>query len=347
MTDYYMAAERLRLALPMMAQKKVSATPINYAVFYEYVSKTNELLNDEVDRLMAQHGAISDDVCKEVYDKKLMAFELESLQKMQQGLRSIVDALLVTLKDSDDEAARYVGVLDGISQGLTQDIEPNKLMDMVDLLSQETQSMRNTQAHMKKNIEGNQHEVTRLKKELEQAKIEATTDALTGLMNRKAIDESLYEEVARDPKSRKTDLCVLVIDIDKFKRINDKHGHLVGDKVIRYVANMIKTNVNLEAKVARFGGEEFVVLLPDANLTTAVNVAENIRKAQEKGKLVTNGANEAIGKVTVSVGVTNYSVGESVDAFIDRADKALYQAKTKGRNCVVHTPCNMTVVKSA
>lgn len=347
MTDYYMAAERLRMALPMMAQKKVSATPINYAVFYEYVSKTNELLNDELDRLMAQHSEITDEVCQEVYDKKLMAFELASLQKMQQGLRNIVDALLVTLKDTDSESSRYVDVLDNISQGLTQDVEPGQLLTMVNLLSQETQSVRNAHVHMKRDIESNQHEVARLKQELERAKIEATTDALTGLMNRKALDEAMKEEIRRDKEERAHDLCLLIVDIDKFKRINDNHGHLIGDKVIRYVANMIKTNAHADAKVARFGGEEFVVLLPDASLTTATNVAENIRKAQERGKLITSSTDEPIGKVTVSIGVTNYAVGETQESFVDRADKALYQAKTKGRNCVVQSSCTMSIVQTA
>lgn len=347
MTDYHLAAERLRLALPIMSQKKVSATPINYAVFYEYVSKTNELLNDELDQLIAKQDVVSDEDCQTLYDKKLMAFELETLKKMQQGIRKVVDAMLLTLQDADKGTEQYVGVLDNISKDLTLDVAPEQLISMVKMLNEETNIVRNTQAHMKRDIEGNQEEVERLKHELEKARQEATTDALTGLLNRKAMDEVLREETQRDKESRDEDLCVLMLDIDKFKRINDSYGHLVGDKVIRYVANVIKKNANAEAKVARFGGEEFVVLLPDVSLSTAVNIAENIRKAQEKGRLVTTSANETIGKVTISVGVTHYAAGEPIDTFIERADKALYQAKTTGRNRVVQSVHNLSLVEAS
>ena len=347
MTDYQKAAERLRLALPLMAQKKVSATPINYAVFFEYVSKTNELLNDELDKLMSKHEVISDEFCQQLYDKKMMAFELETLRKMQQGLRKIVDALLLTIKQADKGAEQYVAALDNVSRDLTVDVQPEQLLSMVNRLSEETSIVRNVQAHIRGDIEGNQEEVERLKQELEKARQEATTDALTGLLNRKAMDEILREKVLGQGKDRQEDLCLLILDIDKFKSINDNYGHLVGDKVIRYVASVIQGNVNADAKAARFGGEEFLVLLPDASLTTAMNIAENIRKAQERGHLVTTSANEAIGKVTISIGVTNYLSGESLEKFIDRADKALYQAKTKGRNRVVLSPRELKGVETA
>ena len=344
MSDYKKAAESLRLALPLMAEKKVSANPVNYAVFYEYVSKTNELLNSELDNLMANNDSLSNELCQELYEKKLVAFELETLRKMQFGLRNIVDTLLTTLKNVDDGTESFVQTLDGISGDLTQDVEADKLLSIVNQLSQETKQVRERHTQFKSNVEENQKEVVALRQELEKVRQEATTDALTGLLNRKSLDGIMQDAFAQQ-KGEQTGLSMLIVDIDKFKRINDNYGHLVGDKVIRYIAHTIKTNVPPHAKVFRFGGEEFVVLLPHTCMSVAAEVAETIRQAQEKGKLITTSSNDTIGQVTVSIGVTSFSLSDSQETFIDRADKALYKAKTDGRNCVVQMPALVSLGK--
>lgn len=330
MTDYNKAAEALRLALPLMAEKKVAATPVNYAVFFEYVSKTNEQLNAELETVMAANATLPNDIIEELYDKRLLEFELAKLRKMQQGLRTIVDAILCTLKETDNESARYLGSLDDITQELTHEVDAEKLLNIVHQLSRETRQVQDKQSRMKQDMAANQQEVLALRRELEKVRQEATVDPLTGLLNRKALDNAVKEQIGADQE-----LCALIIDIDKFKRINDTYGHLVGDKVIRYVASTIKNNVPADAIVSRFGGEEFVVLLPARSLAVALDVAEKVRKAQEKGSLITSTSNETIGKVTVSIGVASHVRNESIESFFDRADKALYQAKTNGRNCVV------------
>jgi diguanylate cyclase len=126
--------------------------------------------------------------------------------------------------------------------------------------------------------------------------------------------------------------CVLMIDIDHFKKINDTYGHLVGDKVIRFVADTLKKQVKGKDTVARFGGEEYVILLPETTLSGALSVAENIRSAIEKTRIKRLETDEAISQVMVSIGVARYLPGESTDQLLDRADAALYTSKSKGRN---------------
>ncbi len=334
MTDYDKAGEKLRLALPIMAKKQVAVTPVNYAIFYEYVSQTNELLNTELDKLIPDNQPITDETCQALYDKKLLAFEVEKLKKTQQGLRNIVDAILKALMEAGNETSHYDNVLGKISNDLTSDVAPEKLLSIVNTLTQETKQVKNTHLRFKADIENNQQEVAMLREELEKVRQEATTDGLTGLLNRRTLDNQLPKEIIHS-KQANTALSILLIDIDKFKLVNDNYGHLVGDKVIRYIAKTIKTNVSDETEVFRFGGEEFCVLLPNTSMTEAMNIAENIRKAQEKGELIASSSNERIGRVTVSTGVATYLKNESIESFIDRADKALYQAKSKGRNRVV------------
>ncbi len=337
MTDYDKAGEKLRLALPIMAKKRVAVTPVNYAIFYEYVSQTNELLNAELDKFILDPQPISDEVCQTLYDKKLLAFEVEKLKKTQQGLRNIVDAILKALMETGNETSRYDNVLGKISNDLTSDIEPEKLLSIVDILAQETKQVKNSHLRFKADIESNQHEVAMLREELEKVRQEATTDGLTGLLNRRTLDSHLPKEITHS-KQTNTALSILLIDIDKFKLVNDNYGHLVGDKVIRYIAKTIKTTVSDKTEVFRFGGEEFCVLLPNTDSAEALNIAENIRKAQEKDQLIASNNNERIGRVTVSIGIATYLQNESIESFIDRADRALYQAKSKGRNRAICAP---------
>ena len=128
--------------------------------------------------------------------------------------------------------------------------------------------------------------------------------------------------------------CVVIGDIDKFKSINDTYGHLTGDKIIKAVATSIANQTKGKDLAARFGGEEFVVLLPETPLSGGVAVAELIRKCIEKARFVNAKSGEELRRVTISLGVTELIHGEPLEAAIARADAALYRAKEGGRNRV-------------
>lgn len=162
-------------------------------------------------------------------------------------------------------------------------------------------------------------------------------DPLTGVNNRRYVEQRLAEEIGRT-RRRAGDFCCLYIDIDHFKRINDSFGHLSGDEVLREVASRVKTELRLSDTLGRFGGEEFVVLLPETHLADACNVAERIR-AGIADKLFLIGQNEH--RVTVSIGAANLDIAVPDQAIkllgqqmLAQADKALYQAKGSGRNRV-------------
>ncbi len=123
-------------------------------------------------------------------------------------------------------------------------------------------------------------------------------------------------------------------DIDFFKKINDTYGHLLGDKVIRAVAQVIHANVKGRDIAARVGGEEFAVLLPETTVTGAKALAEQIRTAVARGRIHRGDRDEQIGGVTLSIGVAMAEPEEALEALIGRADAALYEAKRTGRNRV-------------
>ena len=160
----------------------------------------------------------------------------------------------------------------------------------------------------------------------------AITDGLTGIYVRRHFIERLNEELARC-KKHGFELSLLMIDLDHFKLCNDTYGHLVGDIALKEIAKIMKEHVRQVDLVGRYGGEEFVIALPDTDKKSAINVAERIRSSVEKHKF--RAYDETIA-ITISIGVANFPEnGEEIPTLIDRADQSLYKAKEEGRNRVV------------
>ncbi len=164
---------------------------------------------------------------------------------------------------------------------------------------------------------------------LKQVEHQATTDALTGQLNRRALDALLHRCVG-EAEHRSFRFSILMLDIDHFKRINDTHGHPVGDQALRAVAARVSAQLRAGDSCARYGGEEFFVLLPGASLAQACEIAERIRAALSHGALATNPPLV----VTASVGVAEYTRGMQVEGVLAAADGAVYVAKRSGRNQV-------------
>lgn len=154
----------------------------------------------------------------------------------------------------------------------------------------------------------------------------ATTDQLTGLRNRRSLEEILKYEMAK--RENKDNLALILIDIDFFKEVNDTYGHDVGDHVLVKLSEIFKAHVRIEDTIGRWGGEEFILVLPNTGIDGAIEVAERIRYAVEKYEF------EDIGKMTISAGVTVKLYDESIEHAFIRVDHGLYQAKNEGRNKV-------------
>lgn len=158
----------------------------------------------------------------------------------------------------------------------------------------------------------------------------ATTDKLTGVANRHLF-EVLFKQAHNQSKRNKTSLSIIMLDIDFFKSVNDRYGHPTGDLVLKTMAKTIKENIRDADILFRWGGEEFLIILPECNLSSATNIAEKTRKIVQELNNIYSG--ESI-SITISLGVVSMSGAINVDELLNYADKALYQAKQKGRNRV-------------
>jgi diguanylate cyclase len=155
------------------------------------------------------------------------------------------------------------------------------------------------------------------------------TDPLTGLPNRREFNERLEERMSAWNRRREV-FSLLLIDVDHFKKLNDRYGHLAGDQVLAAIGRALRVAVRREDAVARYGGEEFAILLPATTLEQSVQVAEKVREAVGRVAVNSNGQQIA---VTVSGGLATIEPTERVENLIQRADSALYAAKAAGRNC--------------
>ncbi|MUH00787.1 diguanylate cyclase [Scytonema sp. UIC 10036] len=185
--------------------------------------------------------------------------------------------------------------------------------------------LKSKQEELKKSL----IEQGKLVKQLEEL---AITDPLTGIWNRRYLYKQAEMEFQRAQRYHQA-FSILMIDIDRFKRINDSYGHNVGDAALKALVPTVKSSLRKTDSFGRFGGEEFLLLLPETYFDTALAIAERIRKSVEK-LIIT--AQEKMISITVSIGVSSYKLGDpTVETIIQRADAALYQAKNQGRNLVI------------
>ncbi|UZE06380.1 GGDEF domain-containing protein [Pseudomonas corrugata] len=245
-------------------------------------------------------------------------------REMDTQIREQVDGLQSSMQEADD--------LEGLKQVLENHLE-GLLGTMDQHQKQRDQREQEVSSRLKslaERVAVMEQEAQVVRENLEEQRQKALIDPLTGLPNRAAWAERLEHEVAQWQRHGNS-LLLAMLDLDHFKRINDNYGHLAGDRVLKIIATVLRKRLRGSDFIARFGGEEFVLLVPDTPLASGAKLAEVLRAAIEacpfhfKGEPVT---------ITVSMGMTAFKPGEHSDLVLKRADQALYRAKSAGRNRV-------------
>ena len=224
----------------------------------------------------------------------------------------------VPIVDPDGYAVGALCVLDRTTREFTrEDLE--SLADFASIVEDEMSIKRADSAYRA------------LISQVEKLRLKAFVDPLTNVWNRRAIFELLGRETARAERSD-TSLSICMLDLDHFKEVNDEHGHLIGDQVLIEAALRLNSSVRDYDAIGRYGGEEFLVVLPEANLEQATKLAERLRLSVSSQPFDTDKSRPIT--VTVSIGVAQWQTNGDIKSLIGWADKALYEAKNKGRNRV-------------
>ncbi|MBL7003315.1 MAG: GGDEF domain-containing protein [Gammaproteobacteria bacterium] len=327
------ASEYLRLALAQLTKFKAAATPVNYSLLYEYVAGRDSKLVDNLDAILAKGETLNPDRAQDLY---IQTFYNEYLadERLREGLLSTVAQVIGAVIDIAGKTKLSNSKLELHIGKLAKSSDAGDTLRAVSDILNDTREFVTESKELESDLLSSVEDINRLKKELNDARHEATVDSLTQLNNRRCFDEEINKLIANHDVND-GDFCLVMTDIDHFKKVNDEHGHLVGDKVLSSFARILKSKVRGSDFCARFGGEEFVILLPKTMMANAFSVSENIRTTIENYRLKLKRSGLLLGTITASFGVACHRKNEPVDDFIERCDKALYRAKRLGRNRTV------------
>ncbi|WP_135075843.1 diguanylate cyclase [Terasakiella sp. SH-1] len=329
------ALEYANNAVEKMREIGVPANPNNFTVWFHYYSGTFPDLKRTLDILLDNQQEFTETRNSEIFQK---FFTLDQESAM----------LHDTTARMEGELSRIVGVLDGAEDdfaGLNVQLRDfqEKIADceINDDMAHALHSLngqigqvlaRNTS--LEEELRSSIKEIDELKEDLERMRREAMTDGLTGIANRKLFDLELRKS-SMNAMASGEDLALLMIDVDHFGRFNQHFGHQVGDQVLKLVAVTIGECIKGQDTAARYGGDEFSVILPRTNLENATRLAENICKRVSSKNVVNRSTGERLGKITMSAGVALFEYGEPISQLLVRADRALHQAMSGGHNQVL------------
>jgi diguanylate cyclase len=262
----------------------------------------------------------------------------QSLTDAKSTLKSLMTTFIDRLGEITASTGEYHHKIEGYSQKISK---TDNLTDLSHLLEDIMLDTRVIQASAmrsheelvstRKQVEESEAKIRQLEEELTQVSELVREDQLTGALNRRGMDEAFEREATRANRSQ-SPLCLALLDIDNFKRLNDTLGHQAGDSALIHLSKVIQTALRPSDSVARYGGEEFVILLPDVRLEEAAATIERLQRELTKQFFLH--ANERI-LVTFSAGVAQRAPQESQEDLIARADKAMYRAKKEGKNRVI------------
>jgi len=330
------SAQCLKKVIPMMSNYQIPFTPVNYAIWYCYAVGKNPEFNLRLDNILNDYGTCPANKAKLLFDEFLSDKDLALFHEISSNFQETIDEVKSGIDDTLNNSKSFSTLLSECNSGLYQfknnsEESYDEILNIVDQLSSQSLLMQTNAQSFQQKLELAYAEITYLKEALLTTKKTACIDSLTGLYNRGSFDEDI-NSFCLDGASPDSLSTLIFMDIDHFKQFNDDFGHQKGDDVLKVVANKLTNACQEPAKAYRYGGEEFCVLSKFTSLSAAFEFAEKIRKSIAKLSVKAKGSGKSVRFISASFGIAFYNKDKVIESFIERADKALYLAKDKGRN---------------
>jgi diguanylate cyclase len=329
------SAEILRRALQLMSPHKAGYHPVSYAVWYEHAGELNPALSRDLDKLLAADTLLSDaEICR-LHALHIAGRDVQAFELAQSQLREVLGESEKQAVQAERTLKRFTVNLDEAVEDIRRDAQgAGGIAEKLGSVLAEASQLQSVLGALHQQLARQRQEVDHVMARLERAQTEPLRDPLTGLKNLHGLRRAVE---ARD-SAELAGVAFLAIDIDYFKRVNDTHGHVVGDKVLAKVAEVLREHMTGEDMAARLGGDEFALLLPGKSLTAAAALAEAIRATAMRTVITRADGMQYVGAVTLSIGVAIGESGDTLESLRHRADEALYDAKDGGRNRVALAP---------
>ncbi len=327
-------AELLRLALGHMGKHPAAFNPLTFTLWYEYAASINPELITALDLALTKPAPIDDALVHKLYEEHIVSVDAEAVERIGVDMERLMRSVVHTASQTGHHAGAFGAQLTGLTEALAAN-DAEALAPKLSEVLASASVMKNSVDSLQKKVSASQEEIARLRGDLERARGEALLDPLTGIFNRRGFEQKLQALITGNRTSDDTH-CLVMLDIDHFKKVNDTHGHLMGDRVIQAVGEILRVSVTQEAHAAaRYGGEEFAILMPSASVDQSASLAESVRERTKAIKIRKRDTQEVLFSVTLSGGVASLQPCDDAAALIARADAALYQAKQTGRDRVV------------
>jgi diguanylate cyclase len=302
------------------------------SIWYEHVSGMNPPLSDALTARLAAREPLTEEDVYRLHARHIYMRDVKMLESLQQRLRNLLEDTAQAAVTAGQSTGRYSRALRRSHSDLNAASSLEAMRHIVDQLLGETVRMEFSTQALAEKLEARGKEVSVLTEQLERAQTEALLDPLCGLANRRGFELAVAE--ASGSNHELAGAAMLLADVDHFKQLNDTHGHLLGDKALRIIAQIMRASIKGRDIAARIGGDEFAILLPQTPLQGAAALAEQLRSAVAGGRIRRANGTEVVGAITLSVGVAVAHQGESFESLMERTDGALYTAKRDGRNRV-------------
>jgi diguanylate cyclase len=261
-----------------------------------------------------------------------------SLVEAKNSFKAMISTFVERLGHMSDSSGSYQSKIENYAEKLSETEDILQINELLENLMKDTHMMqaeivrsREALIQQRESVESSQEKIRKLQAELTQLSETVRVDQLTGVLNRRGFDEAIIKEISRT-KRNNSKLSIAFLDIDNFKKLNDSFGHHVGDEALQLLAKTIQTTIRPTDVVSRFGGEEFVILLPETDIEQAVGTVMRLQRALTKQFFMANNERQLI---TFSAGVALFNKNETEAAVLSRADQAMYLAKKSGKNRVM------------
>lgn len=321
-------------AMSMMTEYQVVPTPKNYHLWYTHTAQSDLNLTKVLESMIAKNMTFNEELNDKLYEKFFSAEkELRTVVETGATFQKELAKIVTVLKDAGNDTSEHTNALMDHMNKLSDFEGANELRDIIKVVITDTDRIKEQSQKLENKLQESTVKIEGLQTNLENARLESRTDALTNIGNRKFFEEKIAEYMSNF-NNRSDGLVLILCDIDFFKKFNDNFGHQIGDQVLKVVAHVIKKELGLRGASARYGGEEFAILLPKAILDDGIELAEKIRTVISQRIIKNKNTGANFGRITMSFGVACARPGVSVDDLIQKSDSALYLAKSNGRNMV-------------
>ncbi|MFC0117481.1 GGDEF domain-containing protein [Pseudoalteromonas xiamenensis] len=331
------SAQCLKKAVPLMVKYAIPVTPMNYAIWYCYVSGSQPALNQELDATIAHLATCPPHVARRLFDRYLSERDLALFHELSGSFHGAISTVQGDIAKTLETAQDYSAVLAECYAGL-YNIKRNNVesfdgvLNYVERLTAESITMQQEAFSFQKKLEFAYQEITELREALLDSQIQASIDKLTGLYNRGKFDEDVVHFCQSFTDLKQA--ALIFIDVDHFKSLNDTFGHQTGDETLKKIAAKISRQTEGKGAAYRYGGEEFCILACFSSVGEAVNFVQLLRQDISKLSVKNKEQNKAVHPITASFGMAFVKVDMDKRELIAKADKALYLAKTHGRDRV-------------